>query len=223
MPPIVSEPGFVRLIRSSAAPLRGSRALLVGISGIDGSGKGWMARRVAAALASEGHRVALLGVDLWLNLPSVRFSAERPGEHFYLHGLRLERLLAQAVLPLRDSRRLDLTFAAVEESATAYRPERWRFDDVDVLLLEGIFLFKRGLRPHYDLAVWLDCSFETALARAVAREQEGLPADDTVRAYERIYFPAQRVHFERDDPRDSADLVLPNDDRLPSATLQQYA
>ncbi len=211
MPRVDSLEQLVHAIVGRSAHTRGSRALLVGLSGIDGSGKGWVARRLATGLEGAGLRVASLGVDLWLNLPAVRFSAARPGEHFYANALRLEELLAHAALPLRDTRRLDLTFDATEETATTYRRERWRFDDIDVVLLEGIFLFKRGLRPHYDLAVWLDCSFETALARAIARGQEGLAVDETIRAYESIYFPAQRTHFERDDPSGSADLVLPND------------
>lgn len=38
-----------------------------------------------------------------------------------------------------------------------------------------------------------------------------------MRAYETIYFPAQRVHFERDRPRDAADVVVVNDPRLVAA------
>lgn len=215
---MINEPALAHLICARTTRLRQVRALLVGLSGIDGSGKGWVAGRIAAELEQTGLRVALLGVDLWLNLPGVRFSTERSGAHFYANALRLEELLAQAVLPLRRERRLDLTFDATEETAAAYRPERWRFDHIDVVLLEGIFLFKRGLRAHYDLAVWLDCSLETALERALARGQEGLPPDETIRVYETIYFPAQQVHFERDDPRGSADLVLPNDPRLVGAS-----
>jgi uridine kinase len=211
MPYSVTPNQLVEEIRGAHASLAASRAFLVGISGIDGSGKGWIARRLARMLEDTGLGVALLGVDLWLNLPPVRFSADRPGKHFYQHALRLEELLARAVLPLREWGRLDLVFDAVEETATAYRPERWSFGEVDVIVLEGIFLFKRGLRAHYDLAVWLDCSFETALERALARGQEGLPPGETVRAYETIYFPAQRVHFEADDPRNGADRVLNND------------
>ena len=61
---------------------------------------------------------------------------------------------------------------------------------------------------------WLDCTFATALERALRRGQEGLPPDETIRAYETIYFPAQRIHFARDEPRAGADLVVPNDHRL---------
>ena len=95
-----------------------------------------------------------------------------------------------------------------------YRKHVYEFDDVDLILLEGIFLFKRELQQCYDFRLWIDCSFKTALERALSRSQEGLPPADTIDAYERIYFPAERVHFERDSPRDSADLVFVNDEHL---------
>ena len=64
---------------------------------------------------------------------------------------------------------------------------------------------------RFDLAIWVDCSFSTALARAIERGQEGLTPAETIAAYETIYFPAQRIHFERDDPQATADLILENE------------
>ena len=49
------------------------------------------------------------------------------------------------------------------------------------------------------------------LARAIDRAQEGLSAAKTIAAYETIYFPAQRIHLNRDNPRENADLVFEND------------
>jgi uridine kinase len=118
------------------------------------------------------------------------------------------------VLPLRERRTHEVVMDFAEETATAYRPHTYRFENVDVILLEGIFLFKRAWRGHFDLALWLDCTFETALERALRRGQEGLPPEETIRAYETIYFPAQRIHFARDEPRRGADLVIANDHRL---------
>jgi uridine kinase len=60
----------------------------------------------------------------------------------------------------------------------------------------------------------VDCGWETALERAVARTQGGLNPDETVHAYQTICFPAQEIHFAGDDPRGSADLIVPNDPRL---------
>ena len=185
--------------------------MLVGITGIDGAGKGYLSARIADALRAHGLRIAFINADGWLNLPAVRFGPDNPAEHFYWHALRLDDMFDQLVLPLRDRRSQRLTMDFAEETATAYRPHTYAFDDVDVIVLEGIYLLNRAYRDHFDLSLWVDCSFETALARAIARGQEGLPPENTVHAYERIYFPAQRIHFERDDPRSAASLIIPND------------
>lgn len=191
-----------------------SLALLVGLSGIDGSGKGYLAGQLVRALTDHGLKAAAINVDGWLNLPAVRFDPGRPGENFYVNALRLDEMFARLILPLREHRRAHVSMEWVEETATASRPYTYEFEDVDIILLEGVYLFKRAYRRHFDLAVWVDCSWETALERSVARSQEGLPPDETVRAYRTTFFPAEEIHFSRDEPREAADLVLPNDPRL---------
>jgi uridine kinase len=99
-------------------------------------------------------------------------------------------------------------------TASSYRPHVYDFHDADVVLLEGIFIYKRAYRPHFDLACWIDCTFETALERALRRAQEGLPPGETIEAYRTIYFPAQRLHEKRDRPREGADEIIVNDPRL---------
>jgi len=222
------------------------RALLVGISGIDGSGKGFVTAQAARALShvvagggdpggsisgcadarrpetpqhprpaglnAASYNVAVIGADGWLNLPQARFAKENGAEHFYHHAVRFDEMFESLILPLRDYREVDIEMDFTEETATAHRRQRYKFREIDIVLLEGIFLFKREYRPLFDLACWIECSFETALGRAVRRRQEGLPPLETIRAFEEIYFPAQRIHLHRDHPRKTADLVLPNDD-----------
>jgi uridine kinase len=187
------------------------RALLVGLSGIDGAGKGHVTRRLADRLSARGRRVAAVNVDGWLNLPHVRFDRERPAERFYERALRLDEMFTRLILPLRDRRSVRVEADYTEETAAAYRRHSYEYADVEIILLEGIFIFKRAYQGHFDMRVWIECSFETALRRALRRGQEGLPPEETVRAYETIYFPAERLHFERDDPRAAADLTLDND------------
>jgi uridine kinase len=186
----------------------------VGLSGIDGSGKGFVAAELSRRLERDDLRLAVLNVDGWLNLPPIRFSRERPGEHFYHNALRLEEMFRDLVLPLRQRRAHDLVAPLVEETATYPRNHHYAFRDVDIILLEGIFIYKQAYRRHFDLALWLDCTFETAMERALRRSQEGLPPEETIAAYETIYFPAQRLHFRRDDPRGRADAIVVNDARL---------
>jgi uridine kinase len=186
------------------------RALLVGISGIDASGKGFVSERIAAALTAAGYRVALINADGWLNLPHVRFAGDDSdrGRHFYENALRLDEMFERLVLPLAAHREVDLTMDFAAETADDYRPQRVVFTDIDIILLEGIFIFKRRFTVHFDLKVWLDCYPDTALTRAIARQQEGLSPAQTIAAYQTIYFPAQKYHLEIDDPRSVADIVV---------------
>lgn len=121
------------------------------------------------------------------------------------------------ILPLKQNRGIDLRMDYTEETATSYREHRYQFQETDVILLEGIFLLKQSFRHHFELACWVECSFETALARAIKRCQEGLPPRETIHAFTTIYFPAQRIHFARDAPQSSADLILPNENETNEA------
>jgi uridine kinase len=205
-------------IRSARRAVPPRRSLLVAVSGIDGSGKGWVSARLCAALESRGLRTAVLHADEWLSLPDTRFCLSDPARHFYRHAFRFDEMFEKLVLPLKESRSVRVEADVTEETATAFRRHTYVFDDLDVVLLEGIFLLKRELTGLYDRALWIDCSFETALTRALSRSQEGLPPSETGSAYRTIYFPAQELHFERDAPREAADEVLVNDSRLEPET-----
>jgi uridine kinase len=201
----------IALLRSKIAP---SNALLVGISGIDAGGKGFVTAKLASVLKHNGFKTAVINVDGWLNLPNVRFGGQNAGKHFYKHALRLDEMFERLILPLKQCGSVDIESDLTEETAAEFRRHRYSIDHADVVLLEGIFIFKRQYRKLFDLKIWVDCSFETAIKRAALRSQESLSVDDTVKAYRSIYFPAQITHFKRDQPRESADLTIVNDDRL---------
>jgi len=204
----------------TAAGAARDRAVLVGVSGIDGSGKGFLAARIERRLAESGLRVASLDVDGWLEPPDRRFEPRDPGGHFYRNGIRLDEMFARLALPLRRNRSVEVSAVMFDASnATEGRRRVFAYAAVDVVLVEGIFIFKHAYRDHFDLRFWVECTFETALERALARNQEGLPPADIVRDYETIYFPAERLHLALDDPRGRAHVVIENDPRLPGGAI----
>ena len=196
------------------------RSVLTAITGIDGCGKGYVTARIVDALQAKGVRAVAINVDGWLNLPDRRFNASNPAEHFYLHAIRFDEMFAQLIFPLRDHRSLRIEADYAEETATAYRRHVYEFEDVDVIALEGIYLLKRAFQAHYDLSIWIECSFDTALERTISRAQEDLPPEETIRAYRTIFFPAQEIHFQRDDPKARATLIVDNDGRLPGGPIR---
>ena len=199
-------------ILDARSSIPSQRSFLTAISGIDAGGKGYFTERLVGALQTNGVRAVAINADAWLNIQ--RFDASNPAEHYYHHAIRFEEMFAQLVLPLRDRRSLRIEIDFADETATEYRRRRYKFEDVDVIALEGIYLLKRAFLAHYDLSIWIECSFDTAMERALTRGQEGLPPDETIRDYRTIYNPAQEIHFQRDNPKAGATLIVNNDARL---------
>jgi len=190
------------------------RSALIAISGIDAGGKGYFTERLVGALQAKGVRAVWINVDYWLGLPDKRFGTSDPPEIYYHNAIRFEEMFTETVFPLRDHRSLRVEINYADETAIEYRPRTLQFDDVDVIVLEGIYLLKRAFQSYYDRCIWIECGFETALERALSRGQEGLPPDETILDYHTIYVPAQELHFQRDDPKGVADLIVNNDPRL---------
>ena len=156
--------------RGAVAP---DRAVLVGISGIDASGKGFITQNLAEGLRKGGWNVAALSADDWLNLPDVCIvciNSDNYAEHFYEHAIRFDEMFEQLIIPLKENRGISLTADCADAKATRYRKQCYDF-----------------------------------------REIEGLSPAETIKAFETIYFPAQRIHLARDKPREAADFVFTNE------------
>ena len=202
--------GMVEAIARVRRPVARTRAVLAGISGIDGSGKSTIAPRVVEGLRGRGLRTELILLDDWHNPKDVRFDPHRPAETFYEKGLRHKELFQKLVLPLQRERRVQLTATISRQPDEVPFQHTFRYENVDVVVFEGIFLFKKEFQQHFDFRCWVECPFEIALERALRRNQEGQTREGLIRDYETIYFAAQRLHFERDQPWQGVDFLFDN-------------
>ena len=83
----------------------------------------------------------------------------------------------------------------------------------DVIVVDGSFLQRPELAPHWDAVVWLDTSFAAALERALVRDQQLFGGPAKVReAYELRYHAACRRYLREVRPVESAAVVVANDD-----------
>ncbi|MFM2060388.1 MAG: hypothetical protein RLZZ507_58 [Cyanobacteriota bacterium] len=191
----------------------GDRGFLVGVSGIDGSGKGYITEKLITVLNHQNVNAVSINLDAWHKLPSERFNSENPAQHFYHNAFHFDDLFQQLILPLKNQRMINLTTVL---TGIAGIPEtyNYQFENVDVIVLEGIFLLKRPLQHFYDFKIWIDCSFATALERAIQRNQEDISPEQIIEDYQTIYFPAQKEHLSIDNPKSIADVIYINDLQL---------
>lgn len=189
----------------------GPQLFTVAISGIDASGKGYITRLLEEQLEKSGYRVANINIDPWQTPIPVRLNQENPAENLYNNIFRWEDFFRQLILPLKIHKNIRLDAELIRTDADRYYSYTYEYNDLDILLLEGILLFKEEYFKYYDLKVWIDCSFETGLQRALRRNVEKLDEPRLIHDYDTFYYAAQRLHLEKDLPILRADIIFDND------------
>ena len=182
------------------------RTTIVGISGIDCAGKSTLARRLAADLREAGETVVLVGGDDF-NRPRSERSTYPAEDRDY--GFAYGELIQQVLEPARAGKHVATRLRVKDWERDAWDERVFVVEPGAIVIVEGVFLFTPELLPLLDLKVWLEISFDDALARALERDAHAMGGPDGVRErYATRYFPGQRLHLERDRPDESADLVL---------------
>lgn len=185
-------------------------AFTVAISGIDASGKGYTANLFQQDLESKGYNVANINIDPWQNPIPVRLQKENAAENVYENIFRWNDFFEQLIFPLQKNKSIYLETQAIRSDADVYYPLIYDYTNIDILIVEGILLFKKKYLPYYDFKIWIDCSFETGLERALKRNVENLHKERLVYDYDMYYYAAQRLHFKRDNPQEIADIIFNN-------------
>lgn len=183
----------------------------VAISGIDAAGKGYIAKRLENELAGKGLRIANVNLDPWQNPVPVRFKKQNAAENFYHNVFRWDDVFAQLIIPLRQNGNIQLTSRLIRTHADEYYDFNFRYDGINILVVEGIFLFQPKYLGYYDFKIWIDCSFDTGLQRAIKRNVEKLCVQKLREDYETYYYAAQRFHLQKDNPLEMADYIYDNE------------
>jgi len=190
---------------------KGGRLFTVAISGIDASGKGHTSGLLKQALELKGLVVAMINTDPWQNPLRIRLNQGNPAMHLYENIFRWQDFFEQLIIPLQNNKSIYLQTTGIRTDADLYYPLLYDHPAPDILLVEGILLFKKEYLPFYDFRIWIDCSFETGLQRAIRRNSENLSEEQLIYDYHTFYYAAQRLHFKLDHPQLAADIIFYND------------
>jgi len=189
----------------------GDDCVRVGVDGVDGAGKSFLAGELVAALQAVGRPVVAFSVDGWHHVRERRYARGRHSpEGFWLDSFDYARLLDEALRPLgpggsREFRREghDLATDAVVHPPLEQAPAG------AVVVVDGLFLHRAELEGAFELTVFVDVPFPESVARMAARD--GSPADASHPELRR-YVEAQRRYLRACRPRERADVVVDNAD-----------
>ena len=164
-------------------------AFTVALSGIDASGKGYISKLIEKELISKDYKVANINIDPWQHPIPVRLKNENSAEIFYNNAIRWDDFFEQLIFPLQKNRTIYLETKGIYTYADKFYPLVNDYKNINIILIEGILLFKKQFISYYDYKVWIDCSFETGLQRAVKRNVEKPDEEKPVHDYHTFTTP----------------------------------
>ena len=109
-----------------------------------------------------------------------------------------------------DSACFKAEYPVLELETDQIRSRNLDFYGPGIVIVEGVFLFRKELSQKFHWKIWIEISFEDAMSRVLERSRDRRYGDvGAIRTrYETRFFRTQRFHLERDDPATSADFVL---------------
>jgi uridine kinase len=187
----------------------------VAVDGTTASGKSTLARELTEAVAAIGRQVIHLSMDGY-HYPRQHRWKRGPlsAEGYYEDAYDFEAFVKNVLTPLgpKGDRRfreriIDLaTDLAINEPAVVAPVDA-------VLIVDGSFLQRTELIDHWDYRIFVNTSFDVALARGLARDSEALGGMEAARtAYQSRYHAAAQLYILDRHPADTASVIVDNDD-----------
>jgi uridine kinase len=204
---------------------RRPHAVRVAVDGVDAAGKTTLADELAGVLTARGRPVIRASADSFQNPRALRYRRGRDSpEGYFYDAFDLAALRERLLLPLGPGGGGRYRAAAFDLAADrALDPPALAAEAGAALLLDGVFLLRPELAPHFEISLFVEVAPETSLARGVSRDGALLGGEEAARSrYLARYLPGQRLYLASCDPRSRADAVIGND--APGApTLQLRA
>jgi len=207
------------LASKRAEPLR------VGIDGIDAAGKTSLANELAVYLRQAGCEVICASIDGFHNPKQIRYQRGQSSPQGYYYDSFNYELIRECLLkPLEPGGSRKYRLSAFDfKTDSEIRVEEAVAAENQVLLFEGVFLFRPELYPYWDFKIFVEIDFQTSLKRALKRDLALFGDQEAIiKRYQEKYIPGQQIYLEAVQPRSKADVIVVNHDLMePQISVRQ--
>jgi uridine kinase len=187
-----------------------SRPFVIGISGIDCSGKTAFAAALEQYLKSKDYQTQLINLDDFHNPREIRYAGDDQADSYFNRSFDIRTMVQNLLMPLREKGKYSVNLKLLDLPADKHEITRkYSFNRQTIVLFEGVFLFRKELAPYIDYKIFLDIPFNDSKERAAARDIP-LYGDEVLKRYDIKYLPAQRKYLQEYPPQKVADMVIDN-------------
>lgn len=190
---------------------KGNKRFIVGINGVDTSGKTTFTRKLKKELENKGFHVETISIDDFHNESEIRYKNPDPIQGYIDDGFDLENLenflreIKQDNIEKKKMIHLNL------DNDTFSNEKIYTFKDNTVILLEGVLLYREPINKYFDFKIFLEIPFEEVLKRAEKRDvpKFGIEFLDK---YRNKYIPVQKKYLREYKVKETCDLIIDNTD-----------
>lgn len=185
------------------------RPIVVGVNGVDTSGKTIFSDRFARYLEMLGHDVLLIHLDDFHNRRAIRM--RDPSPRGYLDNAFNTELLGTLLSSIREGT-VDIELALLDLDTDEYtNRKRFAAGRNTIVIVEGVLLYRPPIDQYFDYKIFLDIEFDEVLRRAEARDVPKY-GPDFLEKYRNRYIPAQQLYLEEYSPKTDCHMLIDNND-----------
>lgn len=183
------------------------KPVVLGINGVDTSGKTVFAEALCVYLKHRGYQTQLLHMDDFHNPKEIRYKDTSPEGYidyaFDLNGLKCI---------ISDIKRndIDKEFQVLDLDLDTYTKKLpIKTSRKTIIILEGVLLYRPPICSLIDYRIFLDIDFNEVLKRAEVRDVPKYGAE-FIDKYRERYIPAQKIYLQKFNQKKLCDLIIDN-------------
>ena len=185
---------------------------VIGINGVDTSGKTIFTNQFAKYLTHKGIQTAVLHIDDYHNPAEIRRQGDSEIDAYYHNAFHYRQVVEEVLKPLHQAGELHKEVLCLNLDTNLYENKvRYDIGQDTVLLIEGVLLFREPLLPYLDGTVFLNITFEEVIQRATVRDVPKYGVG-FLQKYHDKYIPIQKKYFTQYNPYENSHIVIDNND-----------
>ncbi|WP_377863508.1 hypothetical protein [Bacillus sp. R86525] len=184
---------------------------IVGISGVDTSGKSRLTDELESKLLELNYDVQVIHIDDFHNPKRIRYNTAFPEpEQYYNLSINFQELIDEILIPIKNNNELSIVLSHLDLSKDEFtKSKEYKVCKDTIVLLEGVFLYRKELSQFLDFFIYLEIDESTMLDRAKMRDVP-TQGEEVIRKYDEKYIPAQKKYIHTYQPKQNANIVIDN-------------
>lgn len=187
-----------------------NNCFIVGINGVDTSGKTMFSRELSEYLIKKGFKIQLIHIDDFHNQSAIRNKGSNPIDSYIDNAFNIDYLESNLLEDIKEGK-------LVKKPLKLLNLETDRYDIIKeydicqntIVIVEGVLLYREPLIKYFDLKIFIDITFEEVYKRAELRDvpKYGVKFLDK---YKNKYIPIQKKYLKEYKPLKKSHLIINN-------------